>query len=68
MLLHLRSDGDACKIKSLLEILDNALGLQKERDVVNRRHVVHADNLFRSNMTEHRDFCPRRRLERFWDY
>ena len=39
-----------------MEVLDDTLGLEKEGDMVHRRNIMNANDLFRGDMTEHGDF------------
>ena len=50
-----------------MEVLDNTLRLEEERDMVNRGNVVHADDLFRCDVTEHGDLGLGGRLQWFLD-
>lgn len=60
--MHLRGNLDGCEFQSLFEVLDDTLRLKEEGDMVHGRDVVDADNLFRRDMTEHRDLVFRRKL------
>ena len=42
---------------------DDALGLEEERDMVERGDVVHTDDLVLANMAEHTDLLLSGRLE-----
>lgn len=55
-LCHFRRDRDRWKVQSLLEVLDDALGLEQEGDMVDGGDVVDTDDLFWRNMAEHGDF------------
>ena len=49
-----------------MQVLDDTLGLEEERDMIDGGDIVHANNLIFANMTKHRNFGLRLRLERAW--
>jgi hypothetical protein len=53
---HIGADINACKIKSLLKVSHNPLGLEEERYVIYGGQIVHAYDLIRLHVAEHGDF------------
>ena len=52
---HFGCDFDGCEVQSLLEVLYDTLGLEKEGDMVDGRDIMNADDLFGGDVTEHGD-------------
>lgn len=53
------------QLESLVQVIEQTLITHEEWDVVCRRDVVDAHDLFGANVTEHRDFLHRSRQEWF---
>jgi hypothetical protein len=50
---HLLGNFDFGQVQPLLEIRDYSLGFEKQGYVIHRGDVVYAEDLFRSDVTEH---------------